>query len=353
MKHPITMAFMYLLIAINAQAQVSTVVSGKDFLDKLKKSEEKQASGKAGLNDFKEIFSAPVEAGETQLEQIGNINWTQGVVEAKGKVFVNPEHVNRMGIEYARELALVGAEADARANLLAMIAEVKIFDTVRVVDKMLEKKVTVSILEGSIMARRVGEPTYGNNWVEVTMRCDLEGMGGVREFARKNGMYPQQEQNRDLAMQQEELRKQKEALDWLLKEYKKSGILPDTATTVPPLVLEIPKGQAGQYRPGLLPTVKIKCAKGEVNMDLSKYFNVDDPKALAIVNASRELLGATGITTNVPILDGYIRNGDIEVDACKIMTDAKKDERRKKIAEGFKKFGNVMLQVISIVAAFV
>jgi hypothetical protein len=150
MKQILFLLPIMLFAGLCADAQVTSVVSGKAFLEELRKKEKINPSKPSGLADFTEEITAPKETGKPDLEQIGKINWTEGVLQAKGKVFLNPKHVSDYGEEYAREMAKVGAETDARANLLAMVAEVKIYDTVRVVDKMLERKVTVSVLEGSI-----------------------------------------------------------------------------------------------------------------------------------------------------------------------------------------------------------
>ncbi len=350
-----TLALIFLLTFCFMKAQKVTVLPAKTFINDLttKNISENQLgvkgikSSEIPVQDFKEKVISQPENPKEKPSKTGDINWTQGYLEAKGKAYFNGKHVANLGLDYAREMAKIGAEADARANLLAMVQAVTIYDTVRVVDKITEQKITIQVLVGAIKARQFGSDVYGDNWVEVAMRCDIDGNdGSVRDFVDKQKMTPPQEQ---IVTEQQK----QEALGWLLQEYKKAGIVEPNATVVPPLVAEVPKAQAENYQPSLLPSVGVECNGKGINVDLSKYFQVNDPKALAIVNASRELIKSTGITDKVPVLNGYINDGNITLDLCAIIKDKQKDQRRQKIAEGFKKFGNILLQAIPIVAMFI
>jgi hypothetical protein len=344
------------IILVNSSfCQRITILPAKTFIsnlnDQLERNQATDATPKPKkppLQDFTESIYAQPEAPQAPPVETGTINWTQGVLEAKGRVYLNAKHVTSLGLQYAQDMALSGAEADARANLLASIQAVNIHDTVRVVDKMVEKKVTVQILDGSIKARRVGEPIYGNNWVEVTMRCDLDGeQGSVTNFLNQQKMMPEAKQSPITETQQQE------QYAWYLNELKNAGLIEPNSNAIPPVTVEIPKEQASNYQPKVLPTIGLSC-KGKVKeMDMSKYFQINDPKAIAIVNASRDLIGTTGLTGQLPLVNGYIKDGNIEIDLCALLKNENANIRTKKVLEGVKKYGSGFLQILSMVAMFI
>lgn len=344
------------IILVNSSyCQKITILPAKSFIsnlnDRYEKNEVTDAKPKPKkppLQDFTDIIYAQSEAPKAPPVHIGTINWTKGFLEAKGKVYLNSQHIANLGLQYAQEMALLGAEADGRANLLASIQAVTIHDTVRVVDKMVEKKVTVQILDGSINARRVGEPVFGDNWVEVTMRCDLDGeQGSVTNFLNQQKMMPEPKQSPLTEAQQQE------QYTWYLNELKKAGLIEPNSNAIPPVTVEIPKEQATNYQPKVLPTIGLSCNGKVKEMDMSKYFQINDPKAIAIVNASRDLIGSTGLTGKLPLVSGYIKDGNIEIDLCALMKDKKADIRTKKVLEGVKKYGSGFLQILSMVAMFI
>jgi hypothetical protein len=254
-----------------------------------------------------------------------------------------------MGKQYAIDLCLSGAEADGRSNLLAMIMAVHIVDTVRVVDKMIEKKITIQTLDGSIKARRVGAPTIVDNMVKVKMRCDIEGERGITNFVEKKGLItPTADATPEQIAEKDKL--VKTALD----EFKKQGLIADTTKTLPPMVIEIPKSEAANYNPSLLPKLNFKDENGVAHsIDLTKYLNIKDKKVLSVINSTKELVSGSGTLNGIQAIDGVIKDGNINIDMTKFLGKGKSDAKKKKIQAIFKKIGGSLLNVLPIVAAFI
>jgi|GEM_PF-6006649 len=131
----------------------------------------------AQLKDY--IQKMPNPEKKDKKEYYGEINWTTGEIEAQGVCFFKP---SVMGVEYDIELSKAGAEADAKANLIAIINGTKVHDTVTVAkfsDNQSVSHITQAITEGHIRAMLVGEPKINGNKVTVTMRANIYGQGSI------------------------------------------------------------------------------------------------------------------------------------------------------------------------------
>jgi len=330
-------------IGTSLLAQKTTSINPNKLLNLL------ETSTKAPVKDFVEVQTKPSEKDTTKEIPVGETNWTKGYIEAEGVCYLNPQHVANMGKQYAIDLCLSGAEADGRSNLLAMIMAVHIVDTVRVVDKMIEKKITIQTLDGSIKARRVGAPTIIDNMVKVKMRCDIEGERGITNFVEKKGLIsPTADATPEQIAEKDKL--VKTALD----EFKKQGLIADTTKTLPPMVIEIPKSEAANYNPSLLPKLNFKDENGVAHsIDLTKYLNIKDKKVLSVINSTKELVSGSGTLNGIQAIDGVIKDGNINIDMTKFLGKGKIDAKKKKIQAIFKKIGGSLLNVLPIVAAFI
>lgn len=134
--------------------------------------------------DGKPIETQPVvthnEAGTAST------NWTEGYIEAVGKCFIDRQKFNLPG--QAEELAKTGAEVVARRNLLIQIQQVRILDTVTLVNQVFDRQVTLQILDGYVRnAYRVGDFKVADAYVEVVMRMPLHGgQNSVAEAASQS-----------------------------------------------------------------------------------------------------------------------------------------------------------------------
>jgi hypothetical protein len=345
-----------LAFGLNVSAQKVSILSGSSFVQNLKelssipqnaieKIEKKSFEGSlpvtnkknnTGNNlttfDFTEQIIKPNKDNPNSIEQIGIINYTQGFYEATGKVWFNDKHLAK-GKDYAIEMATLGAEVDARANLLTMILAVEIYDTVRVIDKMVEQKVTIQTIHGYVKANIV-DKLVGENFVSVVARTSADN---VYEFAQKQNFLPISE-----VSEYTEKEKQ-EALSQYLRVLKEEKIVSDTTSIVPPLVVSVPQQQAANFNPTLVPNIKIQCGEKEFNLDMTKFYNKNNSKALTIINAVGEKINASALLDKVPVIDGAIKNGSLDIDLCSL---AKKQERSKQIlAVLFDKIGPKVLKM--------
>lgn len=350
--------FITLLLAfcIKANAQKISVLSGMSFVQNLNKQSTVPQDAAKNINkktyedlsptgiekndidstsatfDFIEQVVQTTNDNPKSIEQIGAINYTQGYYEAKGRVFLNEKHLAK-GRDYAVEMATIGAEVDARANLLTMILAVEIYDTVRVINKIIEQKVTIQTIHGFIKATIINTEV-SDNYVTVTARTTADN---VYEFAQKQNLLPKSEEP-----EYTETEKQ-EALNQYLKVLKEEKIVPETTTIVPPLVVNIPQKQAANFNPTLVPNVKIQCNEAGFNLDMTKFYNKNNSKALTIVNAVSQKINTSDILSNVPIIDGVVKNGSLDLDLCSL---AKKQEQKKQVLNILvKKIGSKVLKM--------
>ena len=124
--------------------------------------------------------SAYCEQWQNLIEQIGNgsINWTRGVVQAKG-IGAPPEKY--YGKPQARPMALKAAKLDAIRNLLEVTKGVRISSTTTVKDYVVESDIIMSQVQGMVKGAQIVHQEYmSDGTVEVTMQMSL--MGGFAQL---------------------------------------------------------------------------------------------------------------------------------------------------------------------------
>ncbi|MEA3415497.1 MAG: hypothetical protein U9R02_04960 [Thermodesulfobacteriota bacterium] len=108
----------------------------------------------------------------------GNINWTKGVVQAKG-IGAPPERY--YGKPQARPMALRAAKLDAMRNLLEATKGVRINSTTTVKDYVVESDIIMSQVQGMVKGAQVVHQEYmSDGTVEITMQMSL--MGGFAQL---------------------------------------------------------------------------------------------------------------------------------------------------------------------------
>ncbi len=124
--------------------------------------------------------SAYCDQWQNLIEQIGNgsINWTRGVVQAKG-IGAPPEKY--YGKPQARPMALKAAKLDAIRNLLEVTKGVRISSTTTVKDYVVESDIIMSQVQGMVKGAQIVHQEYmSDGTVEVTMQMSL--MGGFAQL---------------------------------------------------------------------------------------------------------------------------------------------------------------------------
>ena len=120
------------------------------------------------------------EQWQDLVEQManGDINWTKGVVQAKG-IGAPPEKY--YGKPQARPMALRAAKMDAMRNLLEVTKGVRISSTTTVKDYVVESDIIMSQIEGMVKGAQIVHQEYmSDGTVEVTMQMSL--MGGFAQL---------------------------------------------------------------------------------------------------------------------------------------------------------------------------
>ena len=120
------------------------------------------------------------EQWQDLVEQMatGDINWTKGVVQAKG-IGAPPERY--YGKPQARPMALRAAKLDAMRNLLEVTKGVRISSTTTVKDYVVESDIIMSQVQGMVKGAQVVHQEYmSDGTVEVTMQMSL--MGGFAQL---------------------------------------------------------------------------------------------------------------------------------------------------------------------------
>ena len=108
----------------------------------------------------------------------GDINWTKGVVQAKG-IGAPPERY--YGKPQARPMALRAAKLDAMRNLLEATKGVRINSTTVVKDFAITSDIIMSQVEGMVKGAQIVHQEYmSDGTVEVTMQMSL--MGGFAQL---------------------------------------------------------------------------------------------------------------------------------------------------------------------------
>lgn len=109
------------------------------------------------------------------VQQIGNgnVNWTEGLIEAKG-IGVPPEKY--YGKPQARPMALRAAKMDAMRNLLEVTQGVRIDSSTTVKDYAVENDVIMSRVQGVVKGAQIVKQEYmSDGTVEITMQMSLNG----------------------------------------------------------------------------------------------------------------------------------------------------------------------------------
>jgi len=120
------------------------------------------------------------EQWQDLVEQIGNgsINWTKGVVQAKG-IGAPPEKY--YGKPQARPLALRAAKLDAMRNLLEATKGVRISSTTTVRNFAITSDIIMSQVQGMVKEAQIVHQEYmSDGTVEITMQMSL--MGGFAQL---------------------------------------------------------------------------------------------------------------------------------------------------------------------------
>lgn len=120
------------------------------------------------------------EQWQDLVEQManGNINWTKGVVQAKG-IGAPPEKY--YGKAQARPMALRAAKLDAMRNLLETTKGVRISSTTLVKDFAIASDIIMSQVEGMVKGAQIVHQEYmSDGTVEITMQMSL--MGGFAQL---------------------------------------------------------------------------------------------------------------------------------------------------------------------------
>ena len=108
----------------------------------------------------------------------GDINWTKGVVQAKG-IGAPPERY--YGKPQARPMALRAAKLDAMRNLLEATKGVRISSTTVVKDFAITSDIIMSQIEGMVKGAQIVHQEYmSDGTVELTMQMNL--MGGFAQL---------------------------------------------------------------------------------------------------------------------------------------------------------------------------
>ncbi|MBU0986666.1 MAG: hypothetical protein KKH68_05365 [Proteobacteria bacterium] len=103
----------------------------------------------------------------------GIINWTQGIIQAKG-IGAPPEKL--YGKPSARPMALRAATLDAYRNILEVVNGVRIDSTTSVKDYAVESDVIMSRVQGMVQgAQEVKREYLSDGTVEITMQMNLRG----------------------------------------------------------------------------------------------------------------------------------------------------------------------------------
>lgn len=128
------------------------------------------------------VLPASVYCAQWQdlVEQVGtgSINWTKGVVQAKG-IGAPPEKY--YGKPQARPLALRAAKLDAMRNLLEATKGVRVSSTTIVKDFAISSDIIMSQVEGMVKGAQIVHQEYmSDGTVEIIMQMSL--MGGFAQL---------------------------------------------------------------------------------------------------------------------------------------------------------------------------
>ncbi len=230
----------------------------------------------------------------------GEINWTAGVVRAKGYGFMDPKKPRGQ----AKLLAERAAVVDARRNLLEILKGVHITSETVVEDYMTQSDIVVQRVEGIVKgARVIGKPKYYKDGrVEVVVEVSLDTL--AKEMGP--GKHPKRPPDKDV----------------------------EPAKDVQGVIIKTPEGAKACLYP------RIVDDKGNVLLDFSEYPEVKNAwsKAVKFVKGK--------VSTNAA---GQIVIEAAEAKGCDIVV--KRDQREKlekvkKVARFLFKAGKFIINLV-------
>lgn len=284
--------------------------------------------------DGKPITTAPVVTHNPN----GNsyTNWTEGYIEAVGKCFIDRQKFNLPG--QADDLAKTGAEAIARRNLLIQVQQVRIIDTVTLVNQVFDRQTTLQILDGYVRnAYRVGDYKISDSYVEVVMRMPLTGQNSVADAASQsirnsmsNGKIAVSNTNPYTVANQQQV----------LQAMNEFGVNPQN-----PLMLNV-ENNGGE--PSLYPTINFVSEDGKVvKLNPLQYLPQNGlAQATPYLQISKDVLAQMGANGQ------NILNGVLNPDGS-ITINMKDQTKGAKFLAVLKKIGSVALSALPWIVSFV
>lgn len=264
-------------------------------------------------------------------------NWTEGYIEAVGKCFIDRQKFNLPG--QADELAKTGAEAIARRNLLIQVQQVRILDTVTLVNQVFDRQTTLQILDGYVRnAYRVGDFKVSDAYVEVVMRMPLYGgQNSVADAASQSirtamatGKISVSNTNPYTTANQQQV----------LQAMNEAGVNPQN-----PLLLNV-ENNGGQ--PSLYPTINFVDADGKtVKLNPLQYL-----PANGLAQATPYLQISKDILTQMGASGQNILNGVLNPDGT-ITINMKDQVKGAKFLAVLKKIGSVALSALPWVVSLI
>jgi hypothetical protein len=216
----------------------------------------------------------------------GQIDWTNQYIEAKGEAVIDNERFKNAG--QARAMATRGATVVAQRNLLEIINGVYVVGETTVQDMMTVSDIIQTRVEGVLKgAQLIGEPVEKNGMIEVTMRVPLYESNGLAAAVHDQLSVVSRETAATSTSQAEPV-------------FVSSNI--ETKNTPTEEIENIVFNLTGKkYDPAMFPVVTDE--KGNILLDLSKYY---DPKKGAfpkIMETSKEILELAKIKKGTEIID--------------------------------------------------
>jgi hypothetical protein len=302
-----------------------------------------RGKGTPTITEQKPTTGKPTSTGN------GSTNWSEGYIEATGRCFLSPEKFTVPG--QAEELCKEGAKVMARRNLLALTKEVRIIDTVTLLNQMFDRQVTYQILDGWVRgSEQVGDYTITPYYVEVKMRMPLyKGSGSVASVAAQSiGQNPNAAPLFRQMMPENTnttAAPTAAAMEGLRNDMLAAGVtLPADGSL--PMVLNTRTTDGSPVQPSLFPSLKINMPDGSVQtVNLAQYFpnmqgGGDFPRYF---QASKDVLTSLN-GKNIPVLDMIqAKDGSFSVDIAKIPQSTK-------FGKFMKDFGKVALDVLKVAA---
>jgi len=272
-------------------------------------------------------FAQSVETAHLIEEiEFGQIDWSAQFIEARGKVYINDKIEPR---ERAVELAVRGAKAVARANIVEAFSDILVTRTTRVEDLIETTDEVTAYLSGTLKrSKMVGKPAVNETSVEVTMRIPLYNNGLTDELIKKTTTA------KDIEIEQVPLP----------EPYKKGGKM-NSSAPLHGLVLPIGDSAAialnfpdGQFKQSLFPIVVDE--DGDVVVDMAKYYSKFKNQYGNYVDVATGILKASGAKKALEVINAVQdSNGVIHI-------NTNKQPKVKNWLKTIKKVGSVALPIL-------